>query len=289
MVFRRWVERTRPMVEHDVSLSLTRLVSADVWAPVGPTSGRSFGVMVRSLSPISAGLEALHQPWLASAIMAERAAKRHANGAVLAEIGADQPTGVDLGFVSGLTRPTDGERDALRREVRDRLGIGQDQPVLLMSCAHLDRPGLGPMLDALGRFRDDGPLLLVVGRRGWSISQAAAAHGCSGQVRHLGATGRMDAALSACDAAVAPFRAAGNGTTGRFIADAVLMGVPVLADPLAPGARLLRERPDAGEIVHGDWLGAIRRVVEQRPTPSDDVSMERFVERLVEVLERACR
>jgi glycosyltransferase involved in cell wall biosynthesis len=134
------------------------------------------------------------------------------------------------------------------------LGIGPDRPVLLASAVHLQRGGLRPMLEGVVEARRGQPSLVVViaGRRTHAIETEAQKAGCIDSVRIIGATSRMDALLAAADLAVSPW--VGSGLSGgRFVADALRLGCPVLAHRGSPGAELVEPThfgtPELGGIV----------------------------------------
>jgi glycosyltransferase involved in cell wall biosynthesis len=97
------------------------------------------------------------------------------------------------------------------------------------------------------------PATVALTRRGYTVQQAAQRAALSARLPGSGAapdagvwflteTARPDALLAACDLAVAP--AETEPGAGRFIADALRSGVPVVAHRHAPGAALLA--PGAG-------------------------------------------
>ena len=144
------------------------------------------------------------------------------------------------------------------------------------------------------------PILLVLGREGYSVHAQARRAGCEHLVRLLGGTSRMDAALAAADAAIAPLARRNDDCTGRFIADCLRFGVPVIAHPEAPGVELIEPKQfgtaPVGLIVqNADWADAIEHMLtpawlEPTRRAASDVgitlSMEALVTRLEHMLER---
>jgi hypothetical protein len=295
--FYRWTCKLRAAFPHQVSLSVSQLAPADVWLPVGPDEWASYKAAVRAGKLATAGLEAAHRLWLPAAILTERLAARaaRAGGARHLLIGSPeaQPRGPSptraghrpqtrpgpqvIGYASRLERPDDAALGGLRARTRGLLAIPEHRLVILLSAAHPRGRGVEPLLEAVADLerRREGwsPLLLVAGHRAYTVHEAAHRLGCARCVRTLGATARMEAALAACDLAAAPDRAAGEGDTGRFIADALRLGRPVLADRLAPGAELLLPRAAAGNqilpgmVVESRGGGAWVRALQQAMRP----------------------
>lgn len=242
--FVRWAGRLRRTLPHDVSLSLSRLVAADARLPIGEPAARLWWSNVRSRSPLSAVFEAVQHPHLPGAVVAERAAA--ARGVRTLRIGGpfEPPAGSGLlGFASRFDTPDEAAFEDLRRRTRAALGLSLERPVVLFSATHPERPGLAPMLEAFAALRatrrELAPVLLVAGGAGYTLQGVMRELAADGGVRHLGATSRIDAAVAAADLVAAPLAGRSEGDTGRFIADALRLGRPVLAPGAARGAELL--------------------------------------------------
>lgn len=317
VAFHRWAGRVRRCVDHDASLSLSRLVAADAWLPVGPAALASYRAAVEPSRPASAAVETLHRLWLPSAVLGEWLARRDGRRSVRAAVGpfgaGFGPGSISLGFASALARPGDAERADLRRRVRALLGLPEHRRAVLLSATRKDGAAIGALLGAIAELstpragRETGPVLLVVGHHACAVHAAARRAGCETSVRVLGATARMDAAFAACDIGAAPWArlARGGGETGRFIADALRCGRPVVAHRRAPGAEMLlpggggdgggTARPGLVVESHdiGRWLHALREALRDdwlaKATAAaglagEGVSMEAWIGRLERVL-----
>ena len=243
----------------DATVSLTPLVPADLWMPVSYSSIALVGHLVRSHSLISAAMELAARPWLPAGVMTEARSRgswlpgRRVVRTHIGSLSGEAP----VGYASRLEPMGEAGRARARAAVRDLLGLSPERPLLLASVVHPYRPGLDAFMRGLAltrhELRERGPVLLFMGRRTYPAHRAALASGCGRYVRFLGGTARPELALAACDVAVAPFSGAGEIATGRFIADALRLSVPVLAHPRAPGAELVRPEhfgtPEIGEIV----------------------------------------
>lgn len=276
--FARWIE-ARPRT--GLRLSLSRLVAGDVWLPIGPPARVDARKLVSRRNPASIAMDVLHEPWIPAAVLQERRAAAERESSITLEIGDAR-----IGFASRLDGTASGE---MRRRVRERLGIGPDQFVLVASAVHLEREGTRSMVEGLARRARAGDRLvaLFAGRDAWSASRVGVETESADLVRPVGSTTQMGALFAACDAAVAP----GDGeigATGRFVADAVRMGRPVLCGSGAPGAALVTGA--RGIVVSEGTAEAWERAFEHARAlgpvsdGADGVSMRGFVTRLEGVL-----
>ncbi len=264
LAFATWVRRTTGDLRPDATLSLTWLAEGDVWAPLGERTIDEVKRIWTTSNPLSAALETAHRPWLIGALRAETVALRRGGKiATLASVSSGTWKDCErLGPASTLEPPPPDESGSLRARVRSMLSVAQGQRVLLCSGVHLNRPGLLPMMRGLRRVRHGWsgdtppPVLVVFGDMPHAIVGVARRAGVGAGVRAMGTTERMDAALCACDLAVAPLGGTGGGASGRFIADALRMGRPVVCDAHAPGAELVEPRAFG--------TNAVGRVVEER-------------------------
>jgi len=302
LAFARWAGLLVARGCQDVSLSLSPLVSADVWCPVEPGAAHYIDLMRRRNSLASMGMALTHTTWLPESISSEPSARRRG---IHAPLGLASSRG-GLGYASSLDPAS--ATDDLRARTRAMLGISESRRVLVMSGVHHDRPGIDEMLAGLARLaRDPGaPLLLVLGREGYSVHARARRAGCESLLRLLGGTSRIDAALAAADAALAPLARADDASTGRFVSDCLRLGVPVIADADAPGIELIEPTAFGAAAVGlviakrdaGTWAEAISRLLtpewlEPSRRAARDVgatlSMASLITRLEHVLAKAGR
>lgn len=298
LAFGRWADRLVRRGSQDVSLSLSPLAGADVWCPVEAGARAHLRRLLRQKGPASLFMGVTHKTWLPTALLAERLVTRRGS---LMPIGIEPSRG-GLGHASSLDPPDD--RDARRRRVRDAVGVSASRPVLVMSGVHHAHGGLREMFAGLAqiesRQRLQPPILLVLGREGYSVHALARKAGCEHLVRLLGGSSRMADALVASDAGVAPLARSIDTSTGRFIADCLRLGVPVVAHPDAPGVQLLDPKrfgaaPVGITVSQGNWAEAIERMLSPgwleptRRAASDvgaTLGMDAFITRLEHALMR---
>lgn len=263
--FIRWAAALRESVAHDRSLSLTPLIAADFRLPVGSSAAETMRGLFRAKTPLGAALEFVHSPFLPGAAFAEsmnEGGRRLAFG-----LTHHDPRTTPIGFASRFDSPDPDLVGLLRMRTREMLGIDPDRVVLLASVVHPERTGLRAFLRGFGAMLRErpgrSPLALIAGRSGESIARAAAEAGCLASVRILGRTDRMDALLAACDLAAAPLAAAHYGSrgvslvttaTGRFVADALRLGRPVIALNRAAGAELLKAAETGPDPIGPGWI-----------------------------------
>lgn len=246
VAFQRWAFDMRRRLSGHASLSLSPWCPADVWIRLDSESAASLFRAMLAHRPLSALLELAHRPWVLAAVNAEARAARSAGEARQLRFAANaaEDEAHALLFASRLSRPDEAETADRRARTRAALGLNPARGVLLMSAMEIDPAALDAFLGGLAQACRRGPgrspVLLVAGRRGYSVSRAAERAGCEpGAVRYIGATARMEHALAACDAAVIPGPDRGGSAGARFLADALRAGRPVLAHRRAPGAALL--------------------------------------------------
>lgn len=303
LAFGRWVEECLGRIPHDVSLSVARTAGADLWAPVGPAASADFAALVRARSPATMAIEALHEPWLPAALLAERRASKQAGRrAIIGQFGVGLGEGaaddLALGFASAYEPFDESTRALLRHRTRQALGISESRPVILASGVHLDRPGSRAFLRGLAKAASrGGPLVLLLTREPVAARRLI---GDAGEgVRPVGCPQRIDLLAAAADGVATGGAAHG---TGRFVADALRLGLPVLCGRSTPGAALVDPKAfgagPVGLLVTDDdepgWLAAAEQFME--PSWRDDgahaarsiapvLSMGSFVQRLERALQ----
>lgn len=264
------------------TISFTRYHPAHLWIPLGASILATLAHAAFSHRPATAAMELLHRPWAPQAFLAERRARSLARslGAVRAVLGADRCEGVGseqspatLGYASALVPPDPGTRASLRGRTRDLFSIPDSATVFVTSAVHHDRRGLLQMLEGFAALRnesradgDQAVHLLIVGRKTHTLAKLSQRAGLGREVHLVGGTDRMDAIFSAADAAVAFASRPEPASTGRFVADSLRLGVPVVASSQASGSELLRGAPSTqtsgGLTVDppsaGAWLAALR-------------------------------
>ena len=259
--FQRWAFKLRDRIAHDRSLSLTPLVPAHLRIPLGPGAWDNVKTVLATQGPLSALSEIAHQPWLLALEVAERMAASSNTPVCTFGLG---PGG--LGYASRFPQPSQAEVIDMRRSMRELLRIPHDRRVVLISAVHAHRRGLPPFLSAFAHLcretYEHPPLCIIIGRSGESLAAAATRAGCLDNVKILGRTNRVVELLAASDLAAIPLAAARHArlglktssVTGRFAADALRVGRPVIALNRAPGAELLNPPADHSDPLGPGWL-----------------------------------
>lgn len=278
--FARWARMIRAAEVHDVSLSMTPLAAADVMLSISEPAMRRLASTLRRSNLVSAGMDLVHEPMLPITALAEARASRSVLIQRRLTIAASEPGTIvrgceSIGLASALDPPSDESRAKLRARVRAMFDLHDDATVLLTSAMHPYRAGGAAMLEALAHVRmgEDGhvPRVLIAGRYNVRLHEAAVRAGCADRIIFLGGTARMDAALCAADVAVAPGPMKSLPGTGRFIADSIRLGVPVITAAGVPGAGLVRGdggtvRP--GIVLDGNQPNHWREAIEAMLDPS---------------------
>ncbi len=238
--YQRWaIERLRGA---ERSLSLTPLVPADLWLPLGPGSREQFRALIGERSLVVRAFESLQHRWLPAAIVAEHRALR-----LSASRGLDPAA-----LTHAPSRPPEnGERRDT--DWRTLLGVEAGTPLLAMSVADGIHGRLRAVASAVARAKRE-PVLALLGTEWWTAAGAVESLPRE-RVRFVGTLSDPRSLLRACDAVLicAP---AGPGSTGRLLMEALEAGAPVVASADAAG-----QRPGVVTVADPEsqaaWLGAI--------------------------------
>ncbi|MEM1330470.1 MAG: glycosyltransferase family 4 protein [Planctomycetota bacterium] len=274
--FARWARARLDEDPSSVGLSFSRLVPSDLWLPIGPAESAIARRVVKG-HPLSAAMELVVRPWLATSPMAER----RAGSSVSAQrLDADH---TDL-VGATLRRPPDLADRAAR--LRALLRLGSARPGVLLPTTHTERAGFWAAVEgcahAARTLRSQGRSLrvLLAGKHAATVTRRASAIGLAANLDPLGAIVPLSDALAACDLCLVPTlggRGRASEGTGRLLADALHHATPVVAWHTAPGAQVLREHPASGRLV---------------PDPDDAASSApavRFGEQIAALLEPGAR
>jgi glycosyltransferase involved in cell wall biosynthesis len=123
-----------------------------------------------------------------------------------------------------------------RRRVRARLGLDDDQPLVIAAARHEYQKGLDVLLAAWPSVRADLPRaeLRIGGRSGsetFALERQAAAQGASSGIAFLGLRDDIPDLLVAADAFVVPSRWEGLGS---ILVEAMALGARVVASDVGP-------------------------------------------------------
>lgn len=161
-----------------------------------------------------------------------------------------------------------------RAGMRERLGYGPNDRVVIFVANELERKGFGPLLRALASLQDSRVRLLAVGRLNARAYEAEIARlGMAGHVRFAGPSADVASFYAAADVFALPTQ---YEAWGLVITEAMACGLPVLTSRLAGAAvavqegvsgSLLDDPSDVGEIA-----AKIRPLLDGRHAPADDIA-----------------
>lgn len=299
--FPRWARTQIARTPHDASLSFTHRLAGTVWCPLD-ADGASWLAHVRGTKGSLGRVGSVVRHGGAIADAARQRARPVPSGPPVARVVAVGPASaraaretlgasvtqrvIEAGITSRLTVPNDATLADLRSRTRSLLGIALDTPSILVSLMSGHGAHIDPLLHALARAPDQpdqpAPALIALTPEPVRLHTHALRAGgdCADRVRIVGTTQDMLPALAACDAAALCVPVAGTafsaGAQGRFAADALRVGRPLLALASGSGAELLNSTTStkndpasrlAGLIVHEStpmaWSGALARVSDR--------------------------
>ncbi|MBX3359073.1 MAG: glycosyltransferase family 4 protein [Phycisphaeraceae bacterium] len=316
--FVRFVRSRRHEVSPRVMLSCSHLVGAEVWMPTDFSAWAWFASVRRQAGWLRIGMKMARHIGLPASLWCERSAGRSAGvGRALVSgpgAAADLMRSfpglasrvVHVGTASLLEPSSAEEAGRIRSRMRTAMGIGPGVQIVLVSIpwpvVH-DDPQLTNMLEGLRLLGDRGPRLVVLARDAVAVHTAACRADVDGSVQILGRAEDPTPLLLGADVALSPMVPHGGvfwaGSFGRFAADAVRLGRPVIAAPgtgaadvlggvgmagagLVAGGTDARSWADALAHVGSDeWIGGATAAASGA---SDSLSLNRFVDRLEGVL-----
>lgn len=152
------------------------------------------------------------------------------------------------------------------REVRDRIGIPQELPLIMAAARHEHAKGLDVAIEAMAILRDRLDMrdvhLVVAGREGLQTSmlrRLVQSYQLEEQVALLGLRRDVPDLLAAADVVLAPSRWEGMGST---LVEAMGIGTPIIATDI-PAIRETLGGPDAAVLVPREDPTAIARAVQE--------------------------
>ncbi len=238
----RLVRHLRRSDPQAVVLSLTPLVAGDLWLPIEPSPLQVARRLIRDLRPVSLALELSHHPWLPFEAWA--AWRAHHPRAI--RLAFDPQAGAEL--LPRVTTLSQSQADAAVRAshaVRANLGVPADRTLAILSLPEINPRPLVPFLSLLARAAANSPeplTIVAATARPHSLARLAREAGLSSLVP-VTLTRSVHALLAASDLAIAPpaqTQPTAPGSTGRWIADAIALSVPIVAHADASGADLIQ-------------------------------------------------
>ena len=286
--FVQLVESLRRRDPAAVVLSLTPLLAGDLWLPIDPSPLQVARRLVRDLRPVSLALELTHHPWLAfEAWTAWRAHHPHAT-----RLAFDPRANAELlPRVTTLSQPQADAAWVASTGVRARFNIPAGHAMAVLSLPELNPRALLPFLADLAAAASHSPkplTILAASARPHTVARLANDAGLA-HVVPVTLTRSMHTLLAAADTALAPPPQAppsAAGRSGRWIADALALGVPVIAHADAPGSELIDANPRAVWRTRSELAAAFAHTLESStgrtsaPVIPAHLSLDRLLERL---------
>lgn len=225
--YQRWAMRSM-RVEHasDATLSLTTLVPANLWIPLGPGPREQFRAIVGDRSPIVRAFESFQHRWLPGALLAERRALR------LGGRRGDDPHAITP------APPRPAPDPALQTEPppdwRSLLHIAQDTPLLVCSITEHVPARLSVVAEAVAKA-DRAPVLVLLGSEWCSMHKRLDSAGLArDRVRCVGVASDPRPLLRHAAAAII-VQPRGPGGTQRMLMEALESAPQVVAAADASG------------------------------------------------------
>jgi hypothetical protein len=264
--FRTWCVGTLRAISPQTTLSMTDHVAADLWLPLGP-GPRTFLRSLRHTSLVGAAMDLAHRPYILLELLSQFAARRDAGAAQSRRIafnadpvsGTLSPASLVLPTTSTLTPLAPNDAQSARESVRAALRIATTTPLLMLSINDHEAEYLELVFDALSQLRahcSASPRLLLASRTPTFLRRRAAVWGVDDAILSAGTTHRQELLLAASDALIQPCPARAGESSGRLIANALAMRVPVLADATAAGSPLITQ--GAGIRLHAPTAASWR-------------------------------
>lgn len=303
----RFARNARRTIAHDVSLSLCRSMSADVWMPLDPTPSswlahvaktRRGVVLPVALAKHAGVLAALAYELFSRLPLGARSTSTPIRRVIaigpvaageaarwLASAGLDDrivtapypgpPTSPSSSLDPVATPAPDASR------VRALVRVPADRPLVLISALGPTGRRLEVVFQGLRlaheRRPDRAPLALVLASEAFAAHTQARRAGATDLVRILTPTARIDDCIAAADVVALPLVASRglfeSGASGRLAARALTLGTPLLAVSGTAGYDLCRSgsptEPAAGWLVDGLTPAAFARAFERISDPDE--------------------
>jgi UDP-glucose:(heptosyl)LPS alpha-1,3-glucosyltransferase len=184
---------------------------------------------------------------------------------------AGDVTVLPFGFEPG--RFNAGRRAALRDRMREELGYGDDDRVVLFVANELERKGFDTLLEAVALMGDESVRVHVVGRVDENEEAARITRlGLADRVLFAGSTDDVGAHHAAADAFALPTR---YEPWGLVIVEALASGLPVVTTRLAGASRAVGER--TGRLLDSpddpsEAADALAWALGPGPAPAEEIS-----------------
>ncbi len=329
MGFAAWARRQVRGVDRDASVSFSRVVSGEVWMPLEPSGSAWMSRTVGTLGLKSRAIALLRHHGFARAwasdllrvfpdgprirrVVAIGAQSAGEASRLLHKARGVGERVVKIDAFSTIDPPTTAVRAALRTSTRALLNIDHGR-VALAVLAPLPVGGrldtlLGAAAELQARDRTRAPTMIVVAKDCVAMHGRVVRCGAERVCRIVPLTARLDAVLSSVDGLVLPAKCDRgvfeSGGLSRGAADALRMGLPILAAGGASGYELARWRSPSqdspGAVVDvpsvDAWIRALKLVLD--PAWRDrasraagelgkDLGFDRFADDLAGVIEAA--
>ncbi|MCC5786773.1 MAG: hypothetical protein JJU33_08750 [Phycisphaerales bacterium] len=254
--YQRWAMRSMGLMDQaDTTLSLTPLVPADLWLPLGPGCREQFRAIVGERSLIVRAFETLQHRWLPGAIIAEHRALR---------LGGRR--GIDPHAVTPAPpRPAQNPADETEQPTpdwRSLLHIAADTPLLVCSITESVPERLSVVAQAVSKA-DRAPVLVLLGSEWCSMHKLLDGAGLARErVRCVGVASDPRPLLQ-CAAAALVVQPRGPGGTQRMLMEALESAPQVVAAADASGqAEGVHTVGDPSSVA--SWCAAINAATDPK-------------------------
>ncbi|MBY0312993.1 MAG: hypothetical protein K2W85_13055 [Phycisphaerales bacterium] len=327
--FAMWARSRVRTIERDVCLSFSRTVAGDVWMPLEPSGaawfGRARGTLgLKSQAIALARHHGFARAWATDLLRVYPSGPRIRRVVAIGAQSAGEAARLlhrarglgervaTLEPFSSIVPPEAADRQRLRGQVREALGLDADRVVIV---AFAPMP-VGGRMDALflalaelqARDRQRAPELIVAAKDCVALHTRALRCGADQVCRIVPLTERADALLMAADVLALPAKTDMgvfvSGGLSRGAADGLRLGMPIIAAGGASGYELARWRSsqqDApGLVIDVPSVDAWARALKQAMDPAwrdrasaaahelgKTMTFGRFCDDLADVLERA--
>jgi UDP-glucose:(heptosyl)LPS alpha-1,3-glucosyltransferase len=147
-----------------------------------------------------------------------------------------------------------------RVSVRDRLGVGRDEFVVLFVGGDYRRKGLVPLLKAVGRVRHAMRVLVVGVKPDVPLAQLARQNGLNDRVAFVDATAEIASLYAAADCFALPSR---YDTFSMATLEAMASGLPVIVSRAAGVSELLSPDHDSLVLEDPENVDVLAQILER--------------------------
>lgn len=316
----QWAERQLAEGDHDVSLSVTMTVAADVLQPRGGTiretlrrnvalrhspASRMVKRVLLALTPKQLMLLAMERRTLTHPrVKRVVALSEYVAWQLREHYSVDGEKVTVIPNAAAVPDVDAARRQQWRREVRQAFSIPDDAAVYVFSARNPRLKGFGTLIDAVDRLTRQGhqPVVLLTGEMGYSAHDVIQRRGLRDRFRFVGMTGQMPALYAASDVTVLPTF---YDPSSKVVIESLMLGTPAITTRYNGAAAFVTpdDGPPRGRVIDdpadADALAAAMVELVDPATHAacvaataglhEPLSMKRHVDQLEQVLHDAAR